>query len=433
MTDARRAIPRTDALLADARFADAVARLGTDRVKRAITRAQAEARAGRLGPADVADAALAALPRGGSLRRVLNATGVVIHTNLGRAPLSDAARGAAAAASGYIDLELDLATGQRSSRRGHGALDALLAAVPEAEAALVVNNGAAALSLVTTCLAGGGGGVVVSRGELVEIGAGFRLPDLIASTGVRLVEVGTTNRTRLADYAEAVDDGTAAVLKVHPSNFVVAGFTAAVPVAELATLGPPVVSDIGSGLLRPDPALPDEPSAAAELAAGADLVTASGDKLLGGPQAGIILGRADLVARLARHPLARAFRAGKLVLAALESTLDGTDAPVTRYRRLTADELEPRTRAVADALAAAGHPVEVASAEGRIGGGAAPGVTLPGWALALPEVAAERLRSGEPAVLARVAGGRCLVDLRCIEPTQDADLTTALLAALEPR
>ena len=296
-------------------------------------RKPARARSDPLRSLDAAQAALP--PRGTTLRPLLNATGVVVHTNIGRAPLSDAAVDAIAAAAGYVDVEYDTVTGARA-RRGRGTLEALRAAVPAAEDALVVNNGAAALVLATTALAAGRE-VVVSRGEMVEIGDGFRLPDLIASTGARLREVGTTNRTRLADYAAAVGPDTGCVLKVHPSNFRVEGFTSATSVRELATLGVPLVVDIGSGLLDADPLLPDEPDAASALAEGATLVTASGDKLLGGPQAGLVLGEAVTVERLRRHPLARALRVDKLTLAALEATLRGPVSPVTAYLHADAD------------------------------------------------------------------------------------------------
>ncbi|MEO8814153.1 MAG: L-seryl-tRNA(Sec) selenium transferase, partial [Mycobacterium sp.] len=357
----------------------------------------------------------------------LNATGVVVHTNLGRAPLSAAAIEALVTASGYVDVELDLATGTRSAR-GAAARAALLAACPAAQDALVVNNGAAALVLATTALAAGKE-VVVSRGELIEIGAGFRLPDLIASTGAKLREVGTTNRTHLRDYADALGPQTGCLLKVHPSNFRVAGFTAAVGLAELRPLarehGVPLVADLGSGLLAPDPLLPDEPDAATALAYGADVVTASADKLLGGPQAGLLLGRADAVARLARHPLARAVRADKLALAALEATLNGGPTPVFEALHADADRLLVRAERLAHAVGAT-----VVAHDGRVGGGGAPGVPLPGWAVRLPEEAAARLRGGDPAVLARVHDGACLVDLRCVPDAADDRLLAAVRAAL---
>ena len=288
--DPRRLIPRTDQLLALPAVQRARKRLGDNVVRVVVRNVQDQARRGDLPPEQVQDAVLAALAdqTATTLRPVLNATGVVVHTNLGRAPLAPGAVGALIAASGYVDVELDLATGTRS-KRGVATREALLTACPAAQDALVVNNGAAALVLATTALAAGRE-VVVSRGELIEIGAGFRLPDLIASTGARLREVGTTNRTHLKDYAEAIGPQTGCVLKVHQSNFRVEGFTTAVSVSDLRPLTAdnelPLIVDLGSGLLTPDPLLPDEPDAATALGDGADIVTASGDKLLGGPQAG---------------------------------------------------------------------------------------------------------------------------------------------------
>ena len=423
-SDPRRRIPRTDALLALPPLAAAVARHGEAVVKGAITHAQTRARAGEIAPEEVAAAAEAALPRRPtSLRPLINATGVVVHTNIGRAPLSEAAIEALTTAAGYVDVEYDVDTGARAGR-GRGTLSALREAVPGTGGALVVNNGAAALVLATTALAAGRE-VVVSRGEMVEIGDGFRLPDLIASTGARLREVGTTNRTTVADYAAALGPETGCVLKVHPSNFRVEGFTSAATVQQLSSLGPPVVHDIGSGLLRPDPLLPDEPDASTALADGASLVTASGDKLLGGPQAGIVVGATDVVERLRRHPLARALRVDKLTLAALEATLRGPAPPVTAYLHADAGELLSRAERLASDVGG-----EVVRVVGRVGGGGAPGVALPGWAVALPEACAVPLRLGEPSVVARVERGRCLVDLRCVPATRDAELATAVRAAL---
>ena len=420
--DPRRRVPRTDVALADPRLVLAAERLGAAVVKAAVVAAQARARAGDLAPEDVVAAAAASLPaRATTLRPVLNATGVVLHTNLGRAPLSAAAVEALCVAAGTVDVEFDVADGSRA-RRGRGTLAALRAAVPDAEDVLVVNNGAAALVLATTALAAGRE-VVVSRGELVEIGDGFRLPDLIASTGARLREVGTTNRTHLRDYADAVGPDTGCVLKVHPSNFRVEGFTSSVGVAELATLGVPVVADTGSGLLAPSPLLPDEPDAASALRAGASVVTASGDKLLGGPQAGLLLGRADVVERLRRHPLARALRVDKLVLAALEATLRGPVTPTWVALQADPDVLRARCEAVA---AQVGGTV-VASA-GAVGGGGAPGQALPGWAVALPAAYAPALRAGDPCVVGRVERDRCLLDLRCVPPQDDARLVDAVVA-----
>ncbi|SCL32399.1 L-seryl-tRNA(Sec) selenium transferase [Micromonospora rhizosphaerae] len=356
---------------------------------------------------------------------MLNATGVVLHTNLGRAPLSAAAVEAMVAAAGHTDVELDLRTGRRV-RRGRDTLDALAAAVPDAQAVHVVNNGAAALVLAATALAADAE-IVVSRGELVEIGDGFRLPDLLESTGARLREVGTTNRTTLTDYAAAIGPRTGFVLKVHPSNFVVTGFTSAVPVRELATLGVPVVADIGSGLLAPDPLLPDEPDAASSLRAGAALVTASGDKLLGGPQAGLLLGAADLVQRLRRHPLARALRVDKLTLAALAATLHGPTTPTRAALHADPATLRERAERLRDRLGADGRKAEVVPCASVVGGGGAPGVALDSWALSLPERYAEPLRTGEPPVLGRVLHGRLVLDLRCVPAEADETVRQAVL------
>ena len=431
--DPRRAIPRTDALLASPPLAAAVERLGRTAVRTAVTAAQSRARRGEIRPDEVAGAALAALPgRTSSLTPVLNATGVVVHTNIGRAPLSPGAVEALVDAAGYCDVELDLATGERG-RRGAGARAALLEAVPPAGDALVVNNGAAALVLATTALAAGRE-VVVSRGEMVEIGDGFRLPDLVASTGARLREVGTTNRTHLEDYAAAVGPETGCVLKVHPSNFRVEGFVSQVGLARLADLRRPdgsripLVADIGSGLLEADPALPDEPDATTALREGATVVTASGDKLLGGPQAGLVLGDEDTVRVLRRHPLARALRVDKLTLAALEASVRAPSTPVRDALRLTAEDLRPRAERLAVALGR-----EVVPVSGRVGGGGAPGVPLPGWAVEIPAEAVARLRrpAGDvPVVLARVEDGRGLVDLRCIPVERDSDVERAVRAAL---
>ena len=417
MADPRRRVPRTDAVLADPRLVAASALLGRQAVKQVVQNVQEQVRRGEVDPADVADVAVSQLPPTASgLRNVINATGVVLHTNLGRAPLSAAAVAALVAASGYTDVEFDLATGNRS-RRGRTALAALAEAVPDAEAVHVVNNGAAALVLAATALAAGRE-IVVSRGEMVEIGDGFRLPDLLVSTGARLREVGTTNRTVLADYAGAIGPDTGFILKVHPSNFVVRGFTSSVPVRELATLDVPVVVDIGSGLLTRDPLLPDEPDAASTLRAGAALVTASGDKLLGGPQAGLLLGREEIVQRLRRHPLARALRVDKLTLAALEATVRGPRPPTWEALHTPADQIRERVERLRHA-AGVGEVVESISV---VGGGGAPGVELPSWALALPEHYAAPLRTSDPPVVGRIERGRLLLDLRCVPADQDTTL-----------
>ncbi|MER6876513.1 L-seryl-tRNA(Sec) selenium transferase, partial [Amycolatopsis sp. NPDC000673] len=327
MGDPRRAIPRTDAVLGEPRIAKAAGTLGRDLVKSLVAAAQQRARAGEIEPGEVVAEVVARLPATvSSLRPVLNATGVLVHTNLGRAPLSAAALDAIVAAGGATDVEFALETGERA-KRGRGTLAALAEAVPRAEAVHVVNNNAAALLLCALTLAPGKE-IVVSRGELVEIGDGFRIPDLLASTGARLREIGTTNRTSADDYATAIGPDTGFVLKIHPSNYRVTGFTSAASVAELAGLGVPVVADVGSGLLAPHPLLPDEPDVTTALADGANVVTASGDKLLGGPQAGLLFGDAELLQRLRRHPAARALRVDKLTLAALEATLRGPEPPV---------------------------------------------------------------------------------------------------------
>jgi len=428
VTDPRRQVPRTDALLADPRLSTATARLGRRVVKSAVAAAQQAVRDGVIAADAAADLAVASLPSAStSLRRVLNATGVVLHTNLGRAPLSAAAVHALEVAAGYVDVEFDVESGARS-RRGRGTLDALAAAVPDAQDVHVVNNGAAALVLVATALAAGRE-IVVSRGELIEIGDGFRLPDLLVSTGARLVEVGTTNRTTQADYRNAITADTAFVLKVHPSNFVVTGFASTVDVAELRPLGVPIVVDIGSGLLARDPLLPDEPNAADVLRAGAELVIASCDKLLGGPQGGMLLGNADLVQRLRRHPLARALRVDKLTLAALEATLRGPATPTAAAVHADSAELRRRADHVAEELHVGGVPAEVVASTGVVGGGGAPGVSLPGWGVALPVHYATLLRRGDPCLVTRVEHDRCIVDLRCVPPEADADVIKAVLTA----
>jgi L-seryl-tRNA(Ser) seleniumtransferase len=371
-------------------------------------------------------------------RRVVNATGVVLHTNLGRAPLSAAAREAVAEAAGYASVEYDLVAGTRG-RRG-AAAEALLREATGAEAGLVVNNAAGALLLALGGLARGRE-VVVSRGELIEIGGEFRLPQIMEAAGVVLREVGTTNRTHLRDYAAALGADTGLVLAVHPSNYRVEGFATRPALAELAALaaerGLPLLHDVGSGLLHGE--LGDEPSVAASLRAGADLVLFSGDKLLGGPQAGLVVGRAGLVGRLARHPLARAVRADKLTLAALEATLADHLAgrrdqlPVWRALLLTAAELEPRAAAVA---AAVGPVASLRSGTSVAGGGSLPGEGLESVLVVVDPSPAgatavlARLRSGDPPVVARVERDRVVVDLRTVPPEQDALVARALAAAL---
>jgi L-seryl-tRNA(Ser) seleniumtransferase len=431
MTDPRRRVPRTDALLADPRLLEAQDVLGRTLVKAVIVDAQRRARAGEIPPEDVADNAVAALPvSAASLKPVINATGVVVHTNLGRAPLSRAAVDAVVTASGATDVEFDLTTGRRA-RRGRGAMAALADAVPTAQGVHVVNNNAAALLLAAMTLAPGRE-IVVSRGELIEIGDGFRLPELMQSTGSRFREVGTTNRTHLRDYADAIGPDTGFVLKVHPSNYHVSGFTSTVAIADLATLvrgersdgglTVPLVVDIGSGLLTPHPLLSDEPDATTALRQGADLVTASGDKLLGGPQAGLLFGTAELVERLRRHPAARALRVDKLTLAALEATLVGPPTPVAQALDADVAELRARAERLASRLPDA-HAVDCIAA---VGGGGAPDVSLPSAAVSLPESYAVALRRGDPAVVGRLEDGRCLLDLRTVAPDDDEALAAAV-------
>lgn len=427
MTDPRRFIPKMDEILQYPAVRTAQERSAPHKVRAIIDAVLADARSGSLDPTrfqqELADRLESAQPY--SLRRVINATGVIIHTNLGRAPLPPAAVDALAAAAGYTDVEMDLDSGQRSRDRGRGAVEAVLAACPGAEDALVVNNGASALLLATAALAPGKE-VIISRGELIEIGAGFRLPELIESTATRLREVGATNRTHLADYEQALGENTGAILKVHPSNFVISGFTSSVPVAELRALTDvPLIVDIGSGLLTPDAVLPEEPSASEALRDGADVVLFSGDKLLGGPQAGVLVGKKEAIAACKKHPLARAVRIDKLRLNALETSLAAPSNAVQNALHIDAQRHRERTEKVAAAVG--GVVVEHA---GRVGGGGAPEVPLPGWAVALPEELARPLRLGEPPVVARVNQGRCLVDVRCVPESQDAELIAAIQAVM---
>lgn len=382
------------------------------------------------------------------LRPVVNATGVLLHTNLGRAPLPPPAHGPSSGANGhrapirYANLELDLVTGRRGSRSHHAA--ALLARAASAESALVVNNGAAAVLLVLMALAPGRE-VIISRGELVEIGGGFRVPEVLAASGAHLVEVGTTNRTRVADYAAAVSPTTALVLKVHQSNYRVVGFTAAATVAELASLGPPVVADIGSGLLDattpwlhgPPPAwLAEEPAARQTLAGGAALVTFSGDKLLGGPQAGIIAGRRDLVDRCARHPMARALRPGALVLARLQATAlaylrrDLAELPFWSMATIPATVLRERARAIAGPLA--DRAIEVADCMSVPGGGSLPGMEIPSVGVRVAGDHTLALRRNDPPIVARAYDGSTVCDLRTVDPTDDLVLSAALATLATP-
>jgi L-seryl-tRNA(Ser) seleniumtransferase len=421
-----RDLPSVDELLRDERLAAEPRPLALAAARAALERAREEIREG-VDPGDLGERAVAELAaaRTPALRRVLNATGVIVHTNLGRAPLAEAALERVRDAAGYSNLEYDLSSGSRGSRQDH--LAPLLRRLTGAEA-LVVNNNAAALLLVLAALAEGRE-VVVSRGELIEIGDGFRIPDVLARSGARLVEVGTTNRTRASDYERAIGPDTALLLRVHQSNFRVVGFTEQPRVDELAAVARrhelPLVDDLGSGALVE---LEGEPTPAASLTAGADLVCFSGDKLLGGPQAGIVAGRADLVEQLRRHPLHRAVRSGKLTLAALEGTLalylDRPDeVPVLRMLREPAEAVRGRAEQLAEAV---GGTVEETVA--RAGGGSLPLAELPSFACAVEEELAAALRMCEPPVIAVVRDGRTLLDCRTLTDQEALGVAEAVRA-----
>jgi L-seryl-tRNA(Ser) seleniumtransferase len=427
-----RDLPSVDELARDERLAGEPAPLVVAAAREVLARAREEIAAGHE-PGDLAERTLAELAaaRAPALRRALNATGVIVHTNLGRAPLPEAALARVLEVGrGYSNLEYDLTAGARGSRQDHVA--AILRRLTGAEAALVVNNNAAAVMLALAALAEGRE-VLVSRGELIEIGDGFRIPDVLARSGARLREVGTTNRTRAADYERAIGPETAVLLRVHQSNFRVVGFTEQPTVEQLAAVARrhelPLVDDLGSGVLVH---LEGEPSAKESLAAGADLVCFSGDKLLGGPQAGIVVGRADLVERLRRHPLQRALRADKLTLAALEGTLGLYLDPERPLRevpvlRMLNDPVET-VRARAERLAAAvGGEVEETVA--RVGGGALPLAELPSVACAVEESLAEPLRTGEPPVVGVLRDGRLLLDCRTLTDAEAEEVAAAVAAA----
>jgi len=421
-----RSLPPVDALAAEV---DAPRAIALAAARSVLAQRRAELLSGRGGDADLAARvrAAAAASERPSLRRVLNATGVIVHTNLGRAPLAGAAREAVArAAEGYSNLEWDLGRGERGSRHDHVA--GLLCELTGAEAAMAVNNCAGATLLAAAALAGAEREVVVSRGQLVEIGGGFRIPEVIAQAGARLVEVGTTNRTRRADYERAIGDNgdrphPPVILRAHPSNFRQLGFVSEVEIEELCELGVPVIDDVGSGVLAGDLALlADEPPVRRSVAAGAALVCFSGDKLLGGPQAGLLVGRADAVARARAHPLARALRLDKLGLAALEATLRlyldperaRREIPVLAMLAATEDELAGRAARLAALIPGA----EVVPSTARVGGGALPLLELPGPVVAVggggAEALAAALREGEPPVIGRIEAGRLLLDPRTL-------------------
>jgi L-seryl-tRNA(Ser) seleniumtransferase len=425
-----RDLPSVDELLRDERLAAEPHDLAVAAARTVLAQARLEIGSGT-DPGVIADRVLAELTRARrpSLRRVLNATGVLVHTNLGRAPLAEAAIARVVeVGGGYSNLEYDLERGERGSRQDH--LAELLGRLTGAEAALVVNNNAAAVLLALASLAEGRE-VVVSRGELIEIGDGFRIPDVLARSGARLVEVGTTNRTRAADYEAAIGPDTGLLLRVHQSNFRVVGFSERPSLAELAEVARrhelPLVDDLGSGSLA---RIGDEPTPAESLRAGADLVCFSGDKLLGGPQAGIVVGRADLVERLRRHPLQRALRADKLTLAALEGTLavaldpESRDAvPVLRMLHEPVESVRARAERLAELVGG-----EVEDTVARVGGGALPLAELPSAACAVGEELAHALRLGEPPVVALVRDGRTLLDCRTLTDAEVDEVAAAVLA-----
>ncbi len=436
-------LPAISTLLADPALAGLPHALAARAAREVVAELRAGIRAGEPLPDDIPARVRARVEalRAPVLRRVVNATGIVLHTNLGRSPLAPEAAGAIAeVARGYSNVELDLDSGARGERLVP--VRDRLRELTGAEDALVVNNNAAAVLLAVTALARGGE-VITSRGELVEIGGSFRVPDVLRQGGARLVGVGTTNRTRARDYAAAISEDTRILLRVHPSNYRIVGFTERPPRPELVALarerGIPLVEDLGSGLLGPAPRAMTEAEALDEsveraVAEGADLVCFSGDKLLGGPQAGIVVGRAALVGELRRHPLYRALRVDKLILAALEATLrvfaEGRLPPC----RALLDREPEALRAVAERLAAAAPGGRVEPAESFTGGGALPARPLPthvaAWPLPDPEAAARALRQRRPPVLARVARGALIIDPRTLLPGDEAELTAALVAVL---
>jgi L-seryl-tRNA(Ser) seleniumtransferase len=427
-----RELPSVDALLRSPGGGELVAEYGRAAVLEAFRGALADARqeGTARSEAELVDDARRRLERPPSLRRVLNATGVIVHTNLGRAPLAGAAlERITEVAGGYSTLEYDLGEGRRGSRHDH--LSGLLAQLTGAEAGLAVNNNAAAVLLCLAATAEGGE-VLISRGQLIEIGDGFRIPDILAQSGADLVEVGTTNRTHLRDYEQALSERTRAILRVHQSNFRMVGFADQPALLELATLKRPgiaLIDDLGSGALLHLPDMLDEPTARSSIEAGADLVCFSGDKLLGGPQAGIVVGSAEAVGRVKRHPLARAMRIDKLSLAALEATLELYRNPAAALEQLPvlrmAGEPAAHVRDRAERLA---HRLggEVVSTTARVGGGALPLLEIESYACAIDggEPAAARLRASDPPVVARVQEGRVLLDCRTLSD-EDVDLVPA--------
>ena len=453
MRDELRKLPSVDRLLQEPAVHNLVQTYGheltVEGLRHALDAARHQIRGGAPCPpideiAARAGAYLSVLARP-TLRPVINASGVIIHTNLGRAPLSAETRAAmTAAAQGYTNLEYDLDAGRRGSRYVHA--EQLLCRLTGAEAALVVNNNAGAVLLTLTALAHGQE-VIISRSQLIEIGGGFRIPDVMRQSGARLVEVGTTNRTHLRDYRAAIGPETAALMRAHHSNFRIIGFTAEVPLSELVALageqGLLVFDDLGSGTLLDTAAfgLAHEPTIQESVAAGADVVSCSGDKLLGGPQAGIILGRAELIARLRQHPLTRALRVDKTTLAGLQATLlhylkgEAVDkVPVWQMIAAPPDALKQRAERWAQELCQAGARATVIEGRSTVGGGSLPGETLPTWLVALevdsPDALAARLRAGDPPVISRIENDRLCLDPRTVFVAEEEALLQAVQAAL---
>jgi len=438
--DLLRKIPQVDAVLREVAVVEMARTWGPALARRFVQQEiEADRAAARRGTEPRAAEAIAArvAEHAGELdrrriRRVINATGVVLHTNLGRSPLSADAIAAMNDAAGYAALELDVGTGERASRAPVAAT--LLAAMTGAEEALIVNNNAGALLLALGAI-GRGREVVVSRGELIEIGGEFRLPDVMEASGAILREVGTTNRTHAKDYRRAMSDRTALVLKVHPSNFRVVGFTKEATLADVVAIaheaGVPVMFDTGSGLLTPDDRFPNEPDASSMIAAGCDLVCFSGDKLLGGPQAGVLVGKRSLIEACRRNPVARAVRADKLTLAAMEATAlahargERDMTPTASSIDVHADVIKARAEAIASQLPGA----TVIEGSSVTGGGSSPSETLPTWLIAIRgtgEASAANLRRNDPPIIARIQDGSLVLDLRTVDPGDDERLTRAL-------
>jgi L-seryl-tRNA(Ser) seleniumtransferase len=456
MTDGLRQLPSVDRLLQTSQVNTLIVEHGHDATVEAIRVVLENARQSILAGADTpsSEALVEAVQTRfrvrhlGQLQPLINATGVIIHTNLGRAPLSQAALAAmATVASGYSNLEFDLTIGERGGR-GHS-VEHLLTRLTGAEAALAVNNNASAVLLVLTALVAGRG-VVISRGQLVEIGGGFRVPDVMRQSGARLIEVGTTNRTHVRDYRQAIQDhqDLGGLLRAHRSNFQLLGFVTEPTLAEMTALAHEhdliVIDDLGSGALLDTAVygLEHEPTVQESIEAGADVVCVSGDKLLGGPQAGLIVGRADLLERIRRHPWARAVRIDKVALAGLQATLmhytkgEAVEkVPVWQMISCPIDEIKRQARRWAQRLKALGLVAEVTEGRSTVGGGSLPGATLPTWWVALsvpsPDALSERLRLGEPAVIARIEDDRLLFDPRTVLPAQEQILLDAIHKAVE--